>query len=134
MQKGGFVIFDDFRDPGQFGGFGWAGYADLMEKVLPNVRFFDLTPKDPIFHSLYEINSFDIHIPQKYDRQNGGRRPILRAIYEDNGPTKRMVAMINFNTDVSDWWEFSGQGLQAISSTNEAYKLGVNYLIYAMSH
>jgi uncharacterized protein DUF4159 len=129
LQKGGFVIFDDFRDPGRFGGEGWAGFAANMERILPKVHFFDLTPKDPIFHSFYDINSFAI-IPQNYDYQ----RPILRGIYEDNDPTKRLVAMINFNTDVSQYWEYSGQGFTPISQSNEAYKMGVNYLIYAMSH
>ena len=129
LKKGGFVIFDDFRDPGRFGGIGWAGFAANMERVLPKVRFFDLTPQDPIFHTFYEINSLTI-IPQNYD----AGRPILRAIYEDNDPTRRMLAMINFNTDVSNYWEFSSQGSMPISQSNEAYKLGVNYLIYAMTH
>ena len=43
-----------------------------------------------------------------------------------------MIAMINFNTDVSDFWEFSGQGCYRAES-NEAYKLGVNYLVYALT-
>jgi hypothetical protein len=129
LLKGGFVIFDDFRDPGRFGGTGWDGFVANMSRVLPHVRFFDLTPADPIFHTFYEINSFSI-IPQRYDAD----KPILRAIYEDNDPTRRMLAMINFNTDVSDYWEFSAQGYMPISQSNEAYKLGVNYLIYAMSH
>ncbi len=42
--------------------------------------------------------------------------------------------MINFNTDISEYWEFSGTGLSPISETNEAYKLGVNYVIYGMTH
>ena len=78
-----------------------------------------MTPKDPIFHSFFEINSFNV-IPQ--------------AIYEDNDPTKRMVAMINSNTDVSQYREFSSTGFRPMNESNEAYKLGVNYPIYAMSH
>src|ERR1700738_2115658 len=100
-----------------------------MKRVIPNVRFVDLEPSHPIFHSFFEINSFSI-IPQKYDRGN----PILRGIFDGNDPSKRLIAMINFNTDVSDFWEFSGQGLQLVSAENEAYKLGVNYLVYAMTH
>jgi len=42
--------------------------------------------------------------------------------------------MINFNEDVSNFWEFSGQGYYPIDESNEGYKLGINYLIYAMSH
>jgi len=128
LLKGGFVIFDDFRDDFRNGG-GYENFLANMKRILPDARIVDLTPKDPIFHSFFEINSFGI-IPQAYDRAV----PVLQAIYEDNDPNKRMLAMINYSTDVSQYWEFSATGFRPISESNEAYKLGVNYLIYAMSH
>ncbi len=128
LLKGGFVIFDDFRDDFRGGG-GYENFAANMKRILPDARVIDLSPTDPIFHSFYEINSLAI-IPQNYDRG----RPILQGIYEDNDPSKRLMAVINFNTDVSQYWEFSGQGFTPIPESNEAYKLGVNYLIYAMTH
>ncbi len=129
LAKGGFVIFDDFREDYRMGNDGWENFAANMEKILPGVQFFDLTPQSPIFHSFYEINSFDI-LPQAYD----AGPPVLKAIYQDNDPTKRMLAIVNFNTDVSQFWEFSGEGFLPISQSNEAYKLGVNYIVYALSH
>ena len=63
--------------------------------------------------------------------------PVRRSsarIYENNDPTKRMIAMINFNTDVSDFWEFSGTGMSIVAEDNEAYKLGVNYIMYGLTH
>jgi hypothetical protein len=125
LQKGGFVIFDDFADDRG----GWNAFAATFQRVLPGVRFYDLESTHPIFHSFFEINSFDI-VPQMYDVG----RPVFRAVFEDNDPTKRMMAMINFNTDISEFWEFSSSGLLPISDTNEAYKLGVNYVIYGMTH
>lgn len=125
LLKGGFVIFDDFaEDRG-----GWNAFAATFQRILPGVRFYDLQPDHPIFHAFFEINSFDI-VPQMYDEG----RPIFRAVFEDNDPKKRMMAMINFNTDISEFWEFSSSGLLPISDTNEAYKLGVNYVIYGMTH
>lgn len=128
LLKGGFVIFDDFRD-GFRGGGGYDNFAANMKRILPNGRIVDLTPKDPIFHSFYEINSFSI-IPQSYDRG----QMLLQGIYEDNDPSKRLMAVINFNQDISDFWEFSGQGRYPIDESNQGYKLGINYLIYAMAH
>ena len=124
LAKGGFVIFDDSR-----GAQAWSNFEANMKRVIPGVRFFDLTPAHPIFHSFFEINSFGI-IPQKYD----GGLPVMKGIYEDNDPRKRLIAMINFNTDVSDFWEFSGTGMSIIAEDNEAYKLGVNYVVYALTH
>ncbi|MGE5242690.1 MAG: DUF4159 domain-containing protein [Betaproteobacteria bacterium] len=128
LQKGGFVIFDDFR--GDFrGGGGWDTFEANMRRILPDARFVDLEASHPIFHSFFEIDSLDI-IPQDYDRG----RPVLRGLYENNDPNKRLIAMINYNTDVSNFWEFSGIGFRPVEESNEAYKLGVNYIIYGMTH
>ena len=48
--------------------------------------------------------------------------------------SKRLMAIANFNTDVSDFWEFAMTGFKPIEESNEAYKLGVNYIIYGMTH
>jgi len=127
LLKGGFVIFDDFRD--DFGNAGWVNFDRQMQRVLPGVRYFDLSPSDPIFHAFFDIDSFDI-VPQYYDRGT----PVFRAVYEDNDPSKRMMAVINFNTDISNFWEFSALGYRPVEESNEAYKLGVNYVVYAMTH
>ena len=42
--------------------------------------------------------------------------------------------IVNYNTDISQFWEWSGRGLRPIGDTNEAYKLGVNYVIYGVTH
>jgi hypothetical protein len=125
LLKGGFVIFDDFAESRG----GWRAFEAAFRQVLPEAQFFDLEPTHPIFHCFFEIDSFDI-VPQMYDIG----RPIFRGVFEDNDRSKRLIAMINFNTDISEYWEFSGTGLNPIAETNEAYKLGVNYVIYGMTH
>ncbi|GAC1455149.1 MAG: hypothetical protein PVSMB1_04550 [Gemmatimonadaceae bacterium] len=128
LLKGGFVIFDDFRDLPRGGG-GWENFEANMKRVLPEGRFVDLDPTLPIFHSFFEINSFDI-VPQAYDRG----RPVFRGVFEGNDRRKRLMAIANFNTDVSEYWEFSPTGLRPIEEWNDAYKLGVNYILYGMTH
>ena len=44
------------------------------------------------------------------------------------------MAIVNYNNDISEYWEFSNTGFAPISETNEAYKLGVNYIIYGLTH
>jgi Domain of unknown function (DUF4159) len=129
LRKGGFIIFDDFRDDFRDGFQGWATFTQAMKRVLPEGNVVDLTANNPIFHSFFDINSFDI-VPQDYDRG----RPVFRGIYEDNDPKKRLMVMINFNTDVSNYWEFSALGFQPVAAANEAYKMGVNYIVYALTH
>lgn len=132
LEKGGFILVDDFKVRGfggGMGGGGWDVFAANMRRIMPEGRFHDLDVSHPIFHSFFEIGSLEI-IPQAY---NAGR-PIFRGLFEDNDPRKRMLMMVNYNTDVSQFWEWSARGFRPVGETNEAYKLGVNYLMYALTH
>jgi hypothetical protein len=127
--KGGFLIIDDSREDSMRGRSGWGNLEAMMQLVLPGLHPIEMTPSHPIFHAFFNIPSFDI-VRQYYDPGP----PVFRGIFEGNDPTKRLLVMINFNTDVSNFWEFSATGFMAVDATNEAYKLGVNYLIYALTH
>ena len=129
MKKGGFVIVDDFKAEGDFGSEGWAPFEANMQRVLPGARFVEMKPSHPIFHAFFEINSLE-HFPQAY---NAGP-PSFLGLFEDNDPTKRLQMIVNYNTDISQYWEWSGQGIRPVDDTNEAYKLGVNYIIYGLTH
>jgi uncharacterized protein DUF4159 len=93
------------------------------------LRFVDLTIAHPIFHAFFDVPSLDV-VRQFYDRG----QPQFKALFADNDPNKRMMVLLNFNTDVSNYWEFSAQGFVPVSDANEAYELGVNYLVYALTH
>ena len=135
LQKGGFLIVDDFKPRRFRGGFGgdfgsgWPVFEAQMKRVLPEGRFVDLDASHQIFHSFFEINRLDI-IPHAYIAGT----PVFRGLFEDNDPRKRLQILVNYNTDVSQFWEWSGTGLRPIDDTNEAYKLGVNYIIYGLTH
>ena len=128
LEKGGFVIFDDFRNDFRRGG-GWPNFVSNMQRVIPGPAFLPMEPSHPIFHSFFDIPSLDI-IPQAYD----GGLPVITGLFQDNDRQKRLMAIVNFNTDVSQYWEFSGTGCCPVDSANEAFKLGVNYIIYGLTH
>ena len=121
LQKGGFVIFDDFR------GRDWDNFELQMRRVLPDLRFIQLDANSLVFHSFFEIKSLDFQA--YYDRD-----PIFYGLFEDNDPTKRMMAVANYNNDLGEYWEFSDTGFVPVDLSNEAYKFGVNYVVYAMTH
>ncbi len=131
LLKGGFLIVDDFKVEGWRGlpGGGWQPFENSVKRVLPGVKFYDMEPSDPIFHSFFEITTLD-DFPQAYT----DGKAIFRGVYEDNDPKKRLLMIINYNTDISQYWEWSGRGFRPFDDTNEAYKLGVNYLIYGLTH
>lgn len=123
LLKGGFVFFDDYR-----GGYDWNNFEAQMRRVLPEGRWIDLDVTHPVYHVFFEIKTLDV--PQYYDRGSAE----FRAIFEDNDPKKRIIALANFNTDISEYWEFSDTGFKPIDESNEAYKIGVNYIMYGMTH
>ncbi len=131
LQKGGFLIVDDFKVEGWRGlpGGGWQPFEDNVKRVFPGVKFFEMSPSDPIFHSFFEITTLD-EFPQAYT----SGKAVFRGVYEDNDPRKRLQMIVNYNTDVSQYWEWSGRGLRPFDDTNEAYKLAVNYLMYGLTH
>lgn len=129
VQKGGFVIVDDFKLPGGIGGGGWDHFEANMRRVWPDAQFVDLDATHPVFHQFFDIDSLDI-IPQAY---NSGR-PYFIGMHEDNDPAKPLRMIINYNTDISQYWEWSERGFRSIEETNEAYKLGVNAVLYGLLH
>ena len=122
FQKGGFLIVDDFGGPGH-----WMNLVQQMQRVLPKAKIVQLDGSHPIFDSFYKI---DMNV---ITRTYYGV-PGYFGIFEDNDPKKRLMAIFNYNNDVGEFWEFSDEGFDPIPITNEAYKLGVNYVVYALTH
>ncbi len=56
------------------------------------------------------------------------------GVFEDNDPLGRPLMVVNYNNDIGDYWEWSDSGWVPIEISNEAYKIGVNYIVYAMTH
>ena len=123
LLKGGFIIFDDYR------GGDWANFEAQMKRVLPEVRMVELDITHPIFHAFFDVATLDFVQPYGRDQ-----KPYFIGAFEDNDPSKRLLFIANYNNDVGDYWEFSDTGWVPIDLSNEAYKLGVNYVVYALTH
>jgi hypothetical protein len=122
MRKGGFVIFDDF-EAGQ-----WINFEAQFRRALPEAEFIALDLLHPIYHTFFRIDQLNLPHPSR------SVVPGYYGVFEDNDPTKRMMALVNHNADIAEYWEYSGTGLFAVNMTNDAYKLGVNYFIYGLTH
>lgn len=122
LTKGGFIIFDDFA------GEHWMNFEEQMRKVFPKLRPIELTLEHPLFDSFYKIKTLDYYHP--YYR---GYKSVFYGLFEDNDPKKRLMAVINYNNDISEYWEFSDEGMFPMEASNEAYKIGINYIIYALT-
>jgi hypothetical protein len=122
MLKGGFVVFDDFEVDQ------WLNFEAQFRHAMPEAEFIRLDSSHPIFHAFYDIDSLNLPHPTM------NVPPAFYGVFENNDPKGRMMALVFYNSDVAEYWESSGQGFLPVNTTNDAYKLGVNLIIYALSH
>jgi uncharacterized protein DUF4159 len=123
LLKGGFLIFDDFR------GRDWDNLQYQMASALPEGKWIELDGTSKVFHSFFEIDH-----PESLAPPYGGLPTSYWGLFENNDPNKRLMAIANVNNDISEYWEFSDTGIAMVDLTNEAYKFGVNYVIYGLTH
>ena len=122
LLKGGFMIFDDFRDHD------WDNLEDQMRRAIPDGIWIQLDATNPIFHSFFEINDLN------YLTSYGNRQPTYWGLFEGNDPRNRLMAIADRDGDIGEYWEFSDTGATPVDLSNEAYKFGVNYFIYGLTH
>ena len=120
--KGGFLIFDDFEAEQ------WHNFAAQMRRAFPDLRAIEIDVTHPIFHSFFELKKLDV--PHPLVRV----KPVYYGYFRNNDPRDRMIAIVNYNNDLAEYWEFSDTGMFAVDWTNDAYKLAVNYIVYGLTH
>lgn len=81
----------------------------------------------PVYHSFFDMDTINLPHPSV------NVSPGYYGVHEDNDPAKRLMAIVNHNSDVAEYWEWSGTGRLPVDTTNDAYKLGVNYMIYGLT-
>jgi hypothetical protein len=134
LLRGGFLFCDSF-----FGSDSWVGFEQGMRRIFPDREMVDLTDDHPVFNSVYSIpNMTKVQIPNMYALYGGGRGylsdgavPRWRGIMDDNG---RLMVLIAFNNDVADSWQWADDARYPADSANLGLRIGVNIVVYAMTH
>ena len=124
LGKGGFLIVDDFL-LGQ-----WANFERSMRLVLPGARIVRLDVSHPIFDSFFHIST----LAGMSHPGSAGAKAEYYGVHEDNDPSRRLVAIINYNNDIGDYMEWSGEGWYPVNMSNDAYKFATNYIVYGLTH
>ena len=134
MFRGGFVMVDDF--------WGEPHLADMMTeigKIFPEREIVQLDTSHEIFHIFFDIDEI-AQVPGRmvtWDRggyfnlDDPNYPPAVYAVLDDDG---RVMMVANYNTDLGDGWEHTFYEPFPTRYSNEAYKITINYLIYAFSH
>jgi hypothetical protein len=145
LERGGFLMADDY-----FGEDERAVFEETMARVFPDRPIVEIQGDDAVLHVLYTVDEFT-QIPglRHLACFGGGRRgfgrgggrgfgqpialpaPRWRGIYDDDG---RLMVAMNYNQDIGDAWEEADTPCYPEPMTALAYRFGINYIVYAMTH
>lgn len=138
LLNGGFLMVDDF-----WGEEEWANFEYEIRRVFPDREIHDLSIDHPIFRIVFDLKEKpqvpnpgtalrNRHTGITWERP-GTEQVNYRAIYDDDG---RIVVMICHNTDLGDGWEREGESEWYFREFAEkrAYPMGINIIVYAMTH
>jgi hypothetical protein len=127
FDRGGFLLMDDFR--GNEGNMSqYSNMAEQMAKVFPDRQIEPVSASHPIFHAFYDIDPQEMVAP--YINNDSGPVEFL-SISDAKG---RIQVMIDYNNDISEYWQALDVGTCSIHEAGRAVELGINYAIYAMTH
>jgi hypothetical protein len=133
LLRGGFLFVDDLHNQD------WYIFEASMRRVFPDRPIVAIPPDDQVMHIFFDVDQ-TIQIPGKRHlrRTYGGQivaqmegPPGWRGIYDDDN---RLMVVVNYNMDTGDAWEHADDPDYPVPMTATAYQIGVNYVIYSMTH
>src|SRR5437762_6729094 len=131
LLRGGFFMCDDF-----WGADEWETFQQSMRRVFPDRSMVDLADEDQIFHTIFDLND-RYQVPGARYIWSGvtekcyGCPAAWRGIYDDKG---RVMVAATFQSDLGDSWEFADDPHYAEKYSALGLRIGVNYVVYAMTH
>ncbi|HUI58441.1 MAG TPA: DUF4159 domain-containing protein [Bryobacteraceae bacterium] len=138
LLRGGFFMADDFH-----GKFEWSIFEKAIKQAFPDRQIREIPDDDPIFHTVYDLKDRiqvpgQAHLSLGYKRprfvvenDDGGRGAHWFGIYDDKD---RILVAISYNSDVGDAWEFADDAWYPAKFSDQSIRMGVNYIVYAMTH
>ncbi len=130
FERGGSLMVDDFHNERE-----WAGFMAGISQALPGHEVVEVADEDQILHIAYDLSHRfrvpGLNVVHGDQIERGGIDPHFRAVLDDHG---RVQVQIFFNMDLGDAWEWADIPEYPEKYASMAYRLGVNYILYAMTH
>jgi hypothetical protein len=130
FDRGGFFVVDDFHNE-----YEWASFMAGMHQIYPGCQAVELRDADTIFHTVFDLSERfrvpGLNVVDGDQIERGGIEPHFRAILDDKG---RVITGIFFNMDLGDAWEWADIPEYPEKYASLAFRLGINYVVYAMTH
>jgi hypothetical protein len=138
LEAGGFLVIDDFWGP-----YEWDVFQREIGRVLPGREIYEIPRDHAVFNNVYDVANV-IQVPNirngqmhevygtpTWECNNGCEIPKVFGIDDDRG---ELMVLINWNTDIGDAWEWAENPYYPLRFSTYAFEIGVNMIVYAMSH
>ena len=134
LLRGGFLFCDSF-----FGTRDWLIFEESLRRVFPDRPIIDVPQDHPIFHTVSDLPEMaDVQIPNWNSLRAGGPGylgdgsiPRWRGVVDDDG---RLMVLVAFNNDVADGWQWADDPRYPSEEANLSLRIGVNVVMYSMTH
>ena len=130
LLRGGFLLIDDLHGDNE-----WYILEEALGRILPGREIVEIPEDDALMHIFFDLGERQQIPGKRHLGWNGTAQmqgpPHWRGIYDDEG---RLMVAINFNIDMGDAWEHADDADYPLPMTAQAYQLGINYVLYAMTH
>ena len=139
LLRGGFWHLDDFWGQCQL-----QNVVDQLHKVFPEYDLEDIPLSNELFHTFFDVGNI-AQVPNVGNarrifegdpnahtwEQPGDREPRVLGIYDDH---HRLMVVATYNSDLGDAWEWMDDPEYPASITTQAYREGIDFIVYSMTH
>jgi hypothetical protein len=133
LLRGGFLHVDDF-----WGLREKANFVEQIRKVFPDRPLVPLALNHEVFHTFFDVGQI-IQIPNRGNGCEGyqtwesrdDKEPVVYGIEDDSG---RLMVVVTYNSDLGDAWEYMDLQCYPALYSGAAYRMGLNFMVYAMTH
>ena len=124
IERGGFIMLDDFGGQGQ-GPWEMDNFRTLLHRAFPGREMYPLRVDHELLRISYAIDDLNMEHPMS------GAKSTFYGFDDSQG---RLAMIICYANDVGDYWEFIDSPVYKLKPSAEALKLGVNIALYSMTH
>jgi hypothetical protein len=131
LLRGGFFMADDLHGDAE-----WYEFESRIRKAFPDRPLVEIPDDDALFHVVYDLTDrFQIpgqaHLSVGHKNGPTGIGGHWRGIYDDQ---HRLMLVVAHNSDTGDAWEYADDAWYPEKFSGLAIRLGVNHIIYSLTH
>ena len=121
IDRGGFVLMDDFDGVAQL-----ENMRTEVQRVFPDRPFFAVTSDHDVFRIHFELDNLERMSPYV-----PGERIVYFGMLNERG---ELAIAAGHNNDLANFWDWYDEARYPLEPAADAFRLGINFVIWSMTH